>query len=83
MNEELHINPTVSALVMLAAIVSTWSVYSTYKDDQVATEYENEQANMEQTANTLVSLRLAKEQAAATVSTTTTTAPTKSKKLDQ
>ena len=71
MNDEIHINGGVSALVMLAAIASTLSVYSTYKDEQVAVQYEDSQASMEQTASALVSLRLARTEATALMPTST------------
>lgn len=59
MNDEIHISGGVSAIVMLAAIASTFSVYSIYKDEQVAMQYEETQSSLEQTASALVSLRLA------------------------
>ena len=70
MNDETHINGAVSALVMLAAIAGTWTVYNDYKDEQLATEYGEIQSSMEQTASVLVSLRIAKEEAMANASST-------------
>jgi hypothetical protein len=61
MNEDLHVSNFVSGLVMLAAIVITYNVYSTYKDEVIAAEYEDVQSSMEQTASVLTSLRMEKE----------------------
>lgn len=74
MNEEAHVSGAVSAIVMLAAIVTTYNVYSYYKDDAVAVEYEEAQTSMDNTASALMSLRLEKEAltaATAQISTTT------------
>lgn len=70
MNDETHINGAVSALVMLAAIAGTWGVYADYKDQQLAAEYEEIGASMENTASVLVSLRLAEQAAEANASST-------------
>lgn len=56
-----HIGGFASALVMLAAIATTFVTYSYYKDDELATRYENDQITLEQTASALVSLRLQEE----------------------
>ena len=72
MNEELHINPSVSALVMLAAIIATYNIYSAYKDDQLASTYEDSQVAMDQTANAMLSLKtIVRAQVATTTATTT------------
>lgn len=73
MNEEAHINPAVSALVMLAAVAGTWGVYANYQDNQVAMEYEEAQSSLEQTASALISLRLATPAKELATSTATTT----------
>lgn len=61
MNEDSHMGGVASALVMLAAIATTFSTYTYYKDDQLATQYENDQVTLEQTASALMSLRLEEE----------------------
>ena len=61
-----------SALVMLAAIATTFVTYGYYKDDELASRYENDQAVLEQTASALVSLRL-QEEVLMTQSTSTET----------
>lgn len=71
MNEDLHIGGVTSALVMLAAIATTFTTYAYYKDDVLASQYESDQVALEQTASALVSLRL-KEAALATPTSTTT-----------
>ena len=78
MNEDTHINGAVSALVMLAAIASTFNVYSFYSDDKVASNYEEEQVSLDQTASALLALKL--EKANMVVATTTpSSTETKSK----
>ena len=72
MDNETHINPAVSALVMLAAIFTTYSTYNAYNDEKVALSYENDQVVLEQTASALASLRVMKTEALSA----STTAPT-------
>jgi hypothetical protein len=60
-NEEVKIGEMASALVMLAAIATTFTTYVYYKDDVLATQYEADQASLEQTASALLSLRLSEE----------------------
>ena len=81
MDNEAHINPAVSALVMLAAIAGTWGVYSNYQDNQVAMEYAEAQTSLEQTASALVSLRLSTP-AVAEVATSTATTTEKAPELE-
>ncbi len=69
-NEELHINGAVSAIVMLAAIVSTYNVYSYYKDDQVAADYEGVQTSLDNTASALLSLKAQKVALTSTIAST-------------
>ena len=73
MNDELHINGAVSALVMLAAIAGTWSVYADYKDNQVAIQYEDTQSSLEQTASALAAFRIAHASAMVEATSTATT----------
>jgi len=67
-----HMGGFASALVMLAAIATTFVTYGYYKDDELASRYENDQAVLEQTASALVSLRL-QEEVLMTQSTSTET----------
>lgn len=73
MNEEQHLGSVASGLVMLAAIATTFTTYTYYKDDVVATQYEDAQASLEQTASALMSLRLQEEAMAAVDEVTSTT----------
>lgn len=68
--EDTHIGGVASGLVMLAAIATTFTTYAYYKDDILATQYESDQAALEQTASALMSLRLSL-QAAAELATST------------
>ena len=70
MNEDLHVGEIASALVMLAAIATTFTTYAAYKDEVLAGQYEADQTSLEQTANALMALRL-EEAALATQATTT------------
>jgi len=74
MGENQHVGGSASALVLLAAIATTFITYEAYKDDKLATLYEEDQVAMEYTASALVALRL-EEQAllAAEESATSTT----------
>ena len=78
MNEDSQISGAVSALVMLAAIASTYNVYSFYKDDQLATQYEEVQSSLDSTASAFLSLRMQK---AATEPLSTTTSITDKSKI--
>ena len=71
MNEDSHVGEIASALVMLAAIATTFTTYAAYKDEVLAGQYEADQTSLEQTANALMSLRLEEEAALATQATTT------------
>jgi hypothetical protein len=70
-NDDTHVGEVASALVMLAAIATTFTTYAAYKDEVLATQYENNQATLENTASALVSLRLAEQAALAAQATTT------------
>ena len=70
MNEDSHVGEIASALVMLAAIATTFTTYAAYKDEVLAGQYESDQTSLEQTANALMALRL-EEAALATEATTT------------
>lgn len=69
-NGDSHVGEIASALVMLAAIATTFTTYASYKDEVLATQYEADQISLEQTANALMSLRL-EEEALAQQATTT------------
>ena len=77
MNEDAHISGGVSAIVMLAAIASTWNVYSFYKDDQIATSYEEVQTSLDNTASALLSLKMEKAIMTPLASTTATSSKVK------
>ena len=57
MNEK-NVGPLASTLVMLAAIGTAFVSYSSYVEERSAISYGEEQAEFEQTANALVSLRM-------------------------
>ena len=61
MTDDQHIGGVASALVMLAAIATTFTTYTYYNDDKLATDYEQDQSALEETASALVSLRLQEE----------------------
>ena len=71
-NQDSHVGEIASALVMLAAIATTFTTYAAYKDEVLAGQYESDQTSLEQTANALMALRL-EEAALATEATTTET----------
>ena len=77
MNDDLHVSGAVSVIVMFAAIASTFNVYSLYKDDQVATKYEEVQISLDNTASVLLSLKMEKAAMTAVATTSTTTTKTK------
>jgi hypothetical protein len=61
MNEDAHVGGIASALVMLAAVATTFTTYGIYKDEDLAGKYESDQVALEQTASALMSLRLEEE----------------------
>lgn len=61
MNEDQHVGGIASALVMLAAVATTFTTYSYYSDNKVAEQYESDNIALEQTASALVSLRKERE----------------------
>ncbi|HEY4516234.1 MAG TPA: hypothetical protein VJH67_03560 [Candidatus Paceibacterota bacterium] len=71
MNEDTHVGGFASALVMLAAIGSTFLTYGYYKDDELANQYEADQVSLENTASALVALRIQEEAMIESASTTT------------
>ncbi len=73
MNGEQHLNGAVSALVMLAAVAGTWTVYSAYQDNQVVAQYEEAESSLSQTASALVSLRTTKATSIVVEATSTAT----------
>lgn len=82
MNDEIHVNGAVSALVMLAAIVSVYTTYSYYNDQKIADQYDENRAGLEQAASALVSLhqmQTTNETAPAATSTSTSTKKADSK----
>jgi hypothetical protein len=74
-----HVNGAVAGIVMLAAIITTYSTYSAYQDDKLVTNYEAEQFDSEQVASVLMSLRLSQAELASTTATTTPVASTTTK----
>jgi len=60
-NNDTPVGEVASAIVMLAAIATTFTTYASYKDEVLATQYEADQASLEQTASALMSLRLEEE----------------------
>jgi hypothetical protein len=76
-----HVHGAVAGVVMLAAIFTTFTTYSYYQDDKLASVYEEEKASSEQVASVLVSLRLSKEADVATTTATTTKETTKKVEL--
>lgn len=61
MNEDSHVGGVAGALVLLAAVATTFTTYTYYNDDVLATQYEGDGAALEQTASALMSLRLEEE----------------------
>ena len=72
MEQETHVSPAISGLIMLAAIFTTYTTYSYYNEDKLVQNYEEDQASMEQAASVIVSLRAMKAASAATSTATTT-----------
>lgn len=67
MDSEMHINGAVSALVMLAAVVSVYTTYSYYNDQKIADQYDENRVGLEQAASALASLHSMQDQSAASV----------------
>ena len=79
-NQDKNVSGLVAGVVMLAAVFTTYTTYSSYQDDKLAAGYESDEVALDQTASALVSLRAMSamtEEPATTTEATTTAAKKK------